>query len=277
MQLKALFMLTRPINTFIASCAVLLAAIMTHEINHNILLAIASVAFISSGGHAINDYFDFEIDKINKPDRPLPSKQVSLKQAYYFSLITFVIGCAISYFINLPCFIIAMCASVLLYYYAKFLKNSGFPGNLTIAGLTGMALIYGGISVAGLEKIIFAAFFAFCINLGREIIKDVEDYEGDKVCGAKTLAIRFGIKKALIAGALPLIGIIISTPVPFLLNIYNYYYVAIMILGVDIPLVYSIALIVRTPTSHSAERVKKIIKTVIVIGIVGLYIGVFKV
>ncbi|HOP09523.1 MAG TPA: geranylgeranylglycerol-phosphate geranylgeranyltransferase, partial [Candidatus Methanofastidiosa archaeon] len=197
MDIKAFIELSRPLNLLLASIAVLLGAFMTKEINYKVAYAVISVALITAGGNAINDYFDFEIDKINKPRRPLPSGRIGLDGAARFSILMFMTGVIVAYLINLPCFIIAILASILLYAYAKDLKNAGFTGNLTIAGLTGMAIIYAGLSVSNAEKIMYVAAFAFLVNLGREIIKDVEDYEGDNSQGARTLPIRYGIKKAL--------------------------------------------------------------------------------
>lgn len=273
MQAKGLILLMRPLNAIVASLAVLLAAFMTHEMNYKVIFAIASVIFISAGGNSINDYFDYEIDKINKPKRPLPANLISLREAYHFSIFMFAIGVFIAFFINIACFIIAIGSSMLLYYYAKVLKNAGFPGNLSIAGLTSMAIIYGGLSVAGIDEIIFVALFAFLINLGREIIKDVEDYKGDMACGAHTLAINLGIQRALLIGIIPLVAIMISTPMPFILGMYNKYYMIIMAIGVDMPLIFCITKIVSSPTSKTAEEVKKILKIIIILGILGLYIG----
>jgi len=274
MDAKGLFMLTRPLNSLLASLAVVLAGFMTHEMDATILLAVASVIFISSGGNAINDYFDYDIDRINKPNRPIPSGRVSRREALYFSILSFACGSIVALFINYACLVIAVGASVVLYYYAKSLKHMGLPGNLTVAGLTGMAIVYGGVSVAGIEKIVFVALFAFLINLSREIVKDTEDLTGDEAGGAHTLAIRYGTSTSLKLGALPLILLMCITPIPYLMGLYNIYYLATMLVGVDIPILYILSLLIRSPTVRTAERVKTYLKVLIVIGILGLYIGI---
>jgi geranylgeranylglycerol-phosphate geranylgeranyltransferase len=274
MDVKGLFLLTRPLNSLLAALAVVLAGFMTHEMDETILLTIASVIFISSGGNAINDYFDFDIDRINKPRRPIPSGKVTLSEALYFSIVMFACGTAIAYFINYACLIIAASASVVLYLYARSLKHMGLPGNLTVAGLTGMAIVYGGISVAGIEKIGFVALFAFLINLSREIVKDTEDVAGDEAAGAHTLAIRYGVSTALRIGAIPALLLIIVTPIPFVMGIYNVYYLAMMIVGVDIPLLYIMTQMVHSPSVQTAERTKKYLKALILVGIIGLYLGI---
>ena len=274
MELKAYAMLSRPVNIVVASIAVVLAAGMTHEMSFSIVYAIASVICITAAGNAINDYFDYEIDVINKPQRPLPSGKIEKKSAYVFSLVMFAGGSAISFLISPLCALIACSASIVLYYYAKILKNEGFIGNLTIAGLTGMAIIYGGLSVSGIEQIMYVALFAFMVNLGREIVKDIEDYEGDKAGGARTLAIRYGIRTASRLGKIPLIALIAVTAVPYVTGLYNIYYLALVSV-VDAILAYCVVILMKTPTISTATTVKSILKAVIIFGMFALYIGMF--
>ncbi|MBN1785863.1 MAG: geranylgeranylglycerol-phosphate geranylgeranyltransferase [Candidatus Methanofastidiosa archaeon] len=273
MDVKAYADLSRPLNILVASIAIFISAFMTKEMNYKVTYAILSVALITAGGNAINDYFDFQIDRINKPKRPLPSGRASPRGAYIFSIVTFCMGCIAALFINLPCFVIAVSASLLLYFYAKTLKNSGFPGNLTIAALTGMAIVYAGISVSSIENVFYIATFAFLINLGREIIKDVEDYEGDNALGARTLPIKYGMKRAISIATIPLLVMFLVTPIPYLTGLYNIYYMTIIIIGIDIPMLYLISKLLAEPTVRNAERTKSILKVMIIIGIVGLYLG----
>jgi len=273
MELKAYLEISRPVNLLVASIAILITASMTKEMNYKIFYAIISVVLITAGGNAINDYFDFEIDKINKPKRPLPSSRISLKGAYRYSMVMFIIGIIVAFMINLVCAIIAISASILLYFYAKDLKNAGFPGNLAIAGLTGMAILYAGLSVSSIDRICYISLFAFLINLGREIIKDVEDYEGDKSQNARTLPIKIGIKKALYISIVPLILIIIVTPIPYVIELYNIYYMAIILVGIDLPILYIAYLLTTTPSIKNAEKSKSILKLLIIIGMVGIYLG----
>jgi len=273
MDIRAYIELSRPLNLLVVSIAILLAAFMTKEINYEVVYAIISVVLITSGGNGINDYFDFKIDRVNKPKRPIPSGKITKSGAYRFSMAMFILGIGISFLINIYCVIISLFASVLLYIYAKDLKNSGFPGNLTIAGLTGLAIIYAGISVSSIDRIAYVAIFAFLINLGREIIKDVEDYEGDISQGARTLPIKYGIKKALYTSLVPLIMIILITPIPYYVGLYSQYYMAIMIIGIDLPIFYIVYKITNDPSIKNAEVTKSILKVLIIIGIVGLYLG----
>ncbi len=274
MELRAYAILSRPINIVVASVAVVLAAGMTHEMSFSIVYAIASVACITAAGNAINDYYDYDIDIINKPLRPLPAGKIQKRNAYGFSLAMFTVGSAISFIISPLCAVIACSASIVLYYYAKILKNAGFIGNLTIAALTGIAIIYGGLSVAGIEQIMFVALFAFLVNLSREIVKDIEDYEGDKAGGARTLAIRYGIITASRVATIPLIALISVSAVPYATGLYNIYYLGMVSL-IDVIAAYCIAKLMTSPTISTATSVKSILKAIIIIGMITLYIGMF--
>lgn len=274
MSLMAYVEITRPINTVFAALAITLAAVMTKEIEVlNIALAIISAGLISSAGNSINDYYDHEIDMVNKPERPIPSGRVSLKGAFYYSIVLFLAGCIVSLFINQICAVIAILSSVALYLYASRLKNAGFIGNITIATLTGMAIIYGGLAVASIDKIITVALFAFLINLAREIVKDAEDMEGDSKAGARTLALRYGLRTALILASFPLWAIIITTPVPYMSGLYNNLYMAIIVFGIDIPIVHLIYSLYFRPSTATAVFVKKMLKMLILIGLIGIYVG----
>jgi geranylgeranylglycerol-phosphate geranylgeranyltransferase len=123
------------------------------------------------------------------------------------------------------------------------------------------------------DRIAYVAILAFLVNLGREIIKDVEDYEGDISQGAKTLPILYGIKKALYISTLPLVAIILITPVPYILGLYNMTYMIIILLGIDLPIVFILYKLVREPSIKNAEMSKSILKIIILVGIVGLYLG----
>jgi geranylgeranylglycerol-phosphate geranylgeranyltransferase len=186
----------------------------------------------------------------------------------------FIAGSALSLMISPECAAIAVGASIILYYYAKTLKNAGFIGNLTIAALTGMAIIYGGLSVSGIENIMYVAVFAFMVNLGREIVKDIEDYEGDKAGGARTLVIKYGLSTASRLGSIPLIALMAITAIPYVTGLYNYYYIGIIAI-VDLILAYCVIMLVKDHSIKTAERVKNILKAVILIGMVALYIGMY--
>jgi len=109
------------------------------------IMYVTSVVFLITGsGNAINDYYDVEIDRINKPERPIPSGRISKSKALYFSVSLFAVGTLIAFFINMTCGIIALFNSLLLVYYAATLKRTVLIGNLSIGYLTGSTFLFGG-------------------------------------------------------------------------------------------------------------------------------------
>lgn len=179
------------------------------------------VFLISGAGNAVNDYFDVEIDSINRPDRPIPSGRVGTKEALYFSLLLFALGSLLALFINPVCGLIALFNSLLLIFYAKTLKGTPFLGNLSIGYLTGSTFLFGAsvFGTRGLEALSMLFLLAALATTAREVVKDIEDMEGDRKEGADTLPIRIGAKKAgYLAGLIGFLAVLLS-PLPYFLGI----------------------------------------------------------
>lgn len=196
-------------------------------------LIFLAVFVIAGAGNAINDYFDVRIDSINRPERPIPSGRVKLKEALYFSYILFALGTLLALSINPICGFIALFNSLMLIFYAKTLKGTPFLGNLSIGYLTGSSFLFGA-SVFGFEGLIalFVLFLLAALAItAREIIKDIEDMEGDKIEGADTLPLRVGAKKAsYLAAFIGFLAVILS-PLPYLMSILGLRYLYLVLLA----------------------------------------------
>ena len=174
------------------------------------LLALISVV---AGGYIINDIYDIEIDKINKPSTRIVNKEISIKFAmriyYIMNFVGFTIGFFVAHYINRFSFgLIFIFMAFSLWKYSKDFKKKFLIGNLQVAFLTALSIIMialfdilpigmsnnNGKEII-LKIILIYAGFSFIITLIREIIKDLEDIEGDQKIGANTLAIEYGIKK----------------------------------------------------------------------------------
>jgi geranylgeranylglycerol-phosphate geranylgeranyltransferase len=191
--------------------------------------ASVSAAFILGGGNALNDYFDVEIDKINKPKRPIPSGRISKSDTFMLSLAFFLIGIGISKSINDICLYIASINTVLLLIYARYSKRLLVASNLIISYLVASVFIYGAaasvtpgieINEYGLQITLILTLCAFFINLSREILKDIEDVEGDSITYSLTIPIKYGpdiankiaLTSAAVAVAVSLVPIISAAP-----------------------------------------------------------------
>lgn len=156
------------------------------------------VTVICGAGNVLNDYFDQEIDAINRPDRPIPAGLVSPRGAVCWSGLLFGMGILVSCATNAWCFLIAVLNSVLLIAYAAKLKRMPLLGNLSVAYLSGSIFLFGGALVGPASFAVTLPLFAitFFGTLAREILKAAEDVEGDAAGGARTLPVLIGVQKS---------------------------------------------------------------------------------
>lgn len=272
----------RPGNVIMAMIAIILVAIVSHSISIPIILAILAVLFEISAGNVINDYFDYKIDLINKPQRPIPSGRIGLITARNYAYLLFlggtICGFLISYLTNnwIP-FIIVLIADIILYSYAYKLKSTPLIGNLTVGFMTGLCFAFGGFSIGTPQMIytsIFLGFFAFVMTTARELTKDIEDMEGDKAEGAKTFPILYGTKASAIITFILIIIDCILCPLLYFQHVFNILYLIIIAIAV-ILFVYSGILILKNQDTKTAAKASKFLKIGMLIAFVSFAIGSF--
>ena len=240
--------LTRPQNNLIAALSVLVGALVSGDIEcwRRVTFACISAFFISGGGNCLNDFFDVEIDRINKPFRPLPKGEISKRSALWFSVFLFLTGFCMSFFIRPLSVVIATTVIIFLILYGHTLKRKLFWGNFTVSFVSALAFVYGGVATTFGEQgrtrdfrlSLIPAIFAFLFHLGREIIKDLEDLKGDRSLNVSSLPIRFGIRFSLAFATAIFSFLIFLTPFPYLFDILSLPYLIMVILGVDLVLFY---------------------------------------
>jgi geranylgeranylglycerol-phosphate geranylgeranyltransferase len=186
-----------------------------------LIISLIVVSLVAAGGYAINDVYDVEIDKINKPDRPLPSGRISIKNAVTLSYSTMIIGSGLAFILGILQGLLAILTSIALIYYAKTLKRQGLPGNIIVATTTALSIFYGGIAYFEenwFERVIIPTAYSFLLTLGRELVKGIEDYEGDKKYGVRTLATTKGIRFTWNTARVILLLMLAISPLPILLG-----------------------------------------------------------
>lgn len=176
------------------------------------------VLVICGGGNVLNDYFDSEIDKVNKPERPIPSGQVGTKSALVWAFILFGAGIFAACYSNIWCLWIALVNVFILIIYAAKFKGIPLLGNLSVAYLSGSIFLFGGFLVGPGSFLVMLPLFAitFFGTLARELLKDAEDIEGDKVGGARTLPMKIGVSKTAVLAVIFILCAILASFVPFL-------------------------------------------------------------
>ena len=162
-----------------------------------ILLSLG-IFFLVAFANAHNDITDFEIDKINRPSRPLPSGKMSFKRACAAAVACVFAAIIFGAIVNAKFALLFAATGVLCFVYNRFLKGLPLVGNFAVALLTCAAIITPIIKL-GLPqpKLAALSYFAFMLTFAREITKDVEDMEGDKSLGLKTFPILLGINPSI--------------------------------------------------------------------------------
>ncbi len=189
-------------------------------------LLVISTVMIAAGGNIINDYFDVRADRVNKPEKVIigkyVKKRVAIASHWIINFIAFSIAAYLSYRMKSFWYVFIHLFSInILWFYSMYFKRRFLTGNILVAALTAMvpvivgiffhqsqvSLPYSGyikyypfVEQLGIDILLYIAIglacFAFVLNLSREIVKDIEDIEGDKVLKAKSIPITLGVKKS---------------------------------------------------------------------------------
>ncbi|MFO7895996.1 MAG: geranylgeranylglycerol-phosphate geranylgeranyltransferase [Candidatus Cloacimonadales bacterium] len=243
-----------------------------------IFWAAVSAFLIAAAGYVINDFFDIEIDIINRPQRILPQKKISPQVAYLFAVLLFLAGLFAAVLTREKyCIIIAFANTLLLFYYAKYFKRMLLLGNLVVAYLAGSTFIFGAIAGKNLAWGLIPAAFAALYTLIRELVKDAEDLEGDKILGAKTIPSLWGRKAAVYAAVVPFASMI------WLANYFNlhwperfpFHVLLGLTLLVHIPLLIFLLILRLHPQKKNFSRVSKFIKLDMLILLLVLLLAIF--
>lgn len=268
--------LSRPLNSCITFLVIIVAAIISAPDSFwdtKILLAAFSGTFTAMAGNVINDIYDIGVDRINRPERPLPSGQITQRNAFLFYVILVMTAFILSSMINIAAFVLVLFAANLLFLYSYKLKSIPLVGNIAVALLTGLAFIYGGIAVSNPVAAFIPALFAFIINLIREIVKDIEDVEGDIRFGIKTLPSKYGLRKTKIIVFVTALLLIAATFHPFLYGYYRIeYFITVMVL-VNPLIVLSMKKLFTEHDKKSLGKISGLLKLSIVFGLIAIYLG----
>lgn len=272
LKLKSYVELIRPISAILGLFGTFVGGILGGFDNVSIKLfyAMIVVVLVTAGSMAFNDYFDRDVDKLAHPRRPIPSGRLSPKEALYFSYATFTLAVVISLFITLFNLALVLLSIALLFLYEHYFKDIGFAGNITVAFISSMALIFGGGAVGEADKAVILAVMTFLLMLGREILKDVQDIEGDKQFRT-TLPMKIGRQKALYLGCILILITLALVPLPYLFHILSIWYI-VVIVPASIILFYSIFIVIKD--IDNIARTIEILRSGSLFALVGFVLGV---
>ncbi len=239
----------------------------------NVFLAAISAALTLAAGNIVNDIFDLETDKINHPQRPLPSGTINIRQAYILYFVLLIFCLFISSFISIPVLLIVLFSNLLLIVYTIFLKQIPLVGNIIVAFLTGLVFILGGIVVKNPSAALVPAIFAFLINLIREIVKDMQDVEGDKQAGLLTFPVKFGVSNSKFLISLFIFILITFTLYPFIIQLYNIEFFVVVMISVNPVMIYIIKKIYEDDSEKTLKKISILLKLSMIAGLIAIYLG----
>jgi 4-hydroxybenzoate polyprenyltransferase len=264
----------------------------------NFAMLVAATVFITAGGYVINDYFDIKTDLINK-GKVIVGTKIPRRQALMWHNIFNILGVSAGFYISWKSGYIwfgslFLIVSGLLYFYSASYKRQFLIGNLVVATLTAMVPLlvvlyewpalyrYYAINAISLPKINFIlywiggfAFFAFLTTLTREIIKDIEDFEGDVEFGRNTLPVVIGVLSAKVV-SISLIAItLVSLYVTWYFLINDKITLIYITTAIVFPLLYVIYQVIISQDRKQLHSASKLMKVVMLTGL--LYSVVVKV
>ena len=202
--------LTRPGNVVLTAVAVVAGSYIAagddiFDFQVEIIVASLAAMMLVGGGNALNDYNDRESDKENHPNRPIPAGLISADETLVYSRILLSTGLLVVLFglANKLPFIIALIGTITLISYENKLKALGLSGNIAVGFMSGAVFLYAGMVVNDPGPTLWMFGLAFLATVAREIVKDIQDLEGDT--DRFTLPARIGIAKSLFVTGILLI------------------------------------------------------------------------
>lgn len=228
-----------------------------------VLLIFFSMAFITSAGFAINDYFDRESDAVIKPKRPIPSGALSLRQVVAVSSILFAVGLVMAFFINWLSFTIIAVDSLLLLIYSYMVKRkSGFVANVLVGILTGTAFMYGQATITAPATVSLISLSLYPIafgTIGGNVLRDILSVEGDSKTGYPTLPQKIGGANSAKVAALFFMLTGILAPLPFFIGNFTVYYLPLILLWSVLLIYASIRLVTSVSTVQNVRKYERIV------------------
>ena len=274
--LNHIILLSRPFNIFIAvSSAIIMSVIIPNADYSNLYLICLILIFYMSAANILNDIVDIESDRINKPNRILVKNDINPRILIVMIIILFSLGSILT--INLPILarqIALFCALPCILLYELFLKRIPLIGNIVISLMVGLVFVF---TSSGLDADISHSLrimcLAFFLNLIREIIKDIQDFEGDASRDYKTLPIYFGMHPTIILIRFIFITFFIISISPIYTQNYKIEYIPLLVFLIHIPLLYIMKRLNSDISSKECAKLSQYLKITIINGILIILIS----
>ena len=260
----------RPVNCLITAVSVGVGALTSGVCAdlRQVIVAAASAALIAAAGNIYNDLKDLEIDRINRPQRPLPAGRISTRAAAVEAAVLGLAGWLLSLWLG-PV-LCGLASGVVLY--STFLKSTVLWGNLMVSVLAAASFPYGALAAGDIGRAWLPAAFAFLFHFAREVIKDMEDVVGDRQRGVVTLSLRLGPRRSGAVAAAVLAVLMAVTALPWALEVYGApYLIAIGLM--DMLLLAVTFRMIRAGGRLTGQRLSRTLTVGMVLGLLAIILG----
>lgn len=272
---SALLRLARPVNGIIAAGAVVVGAVVARrppEPWPAVLGAVAAFA-AASGANALNDVVDRRADAINRPERPVASGAVGVRTALAVALACYAAALACAFGVSRQAGALAAAWVVLTALYSVTLKGVPVASNALVALVAASPLVMGGISQGRAGTSVVPLALAFLAHFAREIVKDVEDLDGDAAAGVRTIAVALGPQAAVAIARVVVVSLIGAAAVPFAMGLFGWGY-AVGVVAIDGLLLLVLASTARPADRACLRRASSLLKWVMALGLLAFVLGV---
>ena len=280
LRLLNTLLLIRAPNCLLASAGVWIGARLTwvDPVYYGPTVASLAAFLICAAGNAVNDLVDIEVDRINHPRRVLVSGKLTRKYARNLAVVMNLGALALALAISFPMVLIALATIGLLAAYNLKLKRFPLAGNASVALSAGMTFLTGGLAVDPslafrLPGALVGAVFAFFFHLVREIVKDVQDMEGDRRVDLSSLPLKIGVSRSLSLALVFFAVTVLLTYVPVICGWYGRAYQIITVYLVDLPLLALMIVIWGFPTPRMLAVGSLALKAGMALGLVALVLA----
>jgi geranylgeranylglycerol-phosphate geranylgeranyltransferase len=268
-KILSLIIVMRPHNVAAAVLSVAVGFAMTGSTRWP-WLVLAAAAFATAAGNTINDIYDVDIDRVNKPRRPLAAGALSTNAAIGLYAFFFAVSVFLMLFLPGNAALWIGVWIVLLHIYSWRLKRMYLAGNILVSAVAGSGFLLGAHVGGDIAAGAIPAAFTFFFVMGREIVKDTDDITGDTACRAATFPIVSGKRAALTTALAIFLALCVSIPAPSFIGMYGLAYALIMLLSVVPILLISIWIIV---TGRALGTVSTLLKIGMFFGCAAFYVG----
>lgn len=233
-----------------------------------------TASLMMAGTMVTNDIFDIDVDRLNSPQRPLPSGTVRTRDAKILAVILSLAALGFAALLGLWTLLTALLALGLMVYYNTRGKKTGLIGNAVVSFNVALPFFYGGIAVNQLRPLLFVfSIIAFLANFAREIAKGIADTRGDSVRQIRTLAVTRGPKVAgLTSAAIFVVAVGLSFLPPLLETRLSWLYFPPVIIA-DAGFLYSAYGLATNQNPENIRAVKGHVLVWMLLGLVGFLLG----